>query len=228
MAHVTLKSQPYSMNLSSRGAVALVLILCLRGINLFAGPMQGPAIKYSIYDRDPDTGNGPIVFLSPGGQTSYLSDFNLLEKGYDPLTMKITAARITFAFADDNGDSGYEYASVWLGGSIWKRNFEVDGNHTDAPNNYDYYYQEWNISNTADTAFLSSLQSSGILNYKVKTTAPTNGTVGDFYLKIAQLEIQTECIVKAAEGGSTALLMFASILGMGWLRMRVRRGTIPI
>jgi len=209
------------MNLSSRGAVALVLILCLRGINLFAGPMQGPAIKYSIYDRDPDTGNGPIVKLSPGGQTTYKSDFNLLEKGYDPLTMKITAARITFAFADDNDDLGDEYASVWLGGSPWKSNFEVGGNHTDAPNNYDYYYQEWNISNAADTAFLTSLNS-GILSYKVKTTG------GDFYLKIAQLEINTECIVKAAEGGSTALLMFASILGMGWLQKRLRRGTIPI
>ncbi|MBE7537901.1 MAG: hypothetical protein HS122_05770 [Opitutaceae bacterium] len=213
------------MNLSSRGAVALVLILCLRGINLFAGPMQGPAIKYSIYDRDPDTGNGPIKFLSAGEK--YASDFNLLEKGFDPLTMKITAARVTFAFADDNGDQGKEYASVWLGASLWMNNTEVDGNHNNAPANYDYYYEEWNISNSADLAFLTSLNS-GILYYSVESTNPSGRTAGDFYLKIAQLEINTECIVKAAEGGSTALLMFASILGMGWLQKRLRRGTIPI
>lgn len=210
------------MNLPSRAAAVLGLLIGLGATSLFAGPMQGPAIKYSIYDRDPDTGNGPIEFLSAG--ETYRSDFNLLEKGYDPLTMKITAARVTFAFADDNGDSGAEYATVWLGTNKMLNNQEVDGNHTSAPLNYDYYYQEWSISNTADLAFLSSL-SSGILNYKVKSTT-SGGVCGDFYLKIAQLEIDTECIVKAAEGGSTALLMGFSILGMFWHRLR-RRHTCP-
>ncbi|MBP7141183.1 MAG: hypothetical protein KBA71_04705 [Opitutaceae bacterium] len=209
------------MNLPPRAVAALGLLLGLGVTSLIAGPIQGPAIKYSIYDRDPDTGNGPIEFLSAG--ETYLSDFNLLEKGFDPLTMKITAARVTFAFADDNGDSGAEYATVWLGADkmVTVKNQEVDGNHTDAPLNYDYYYQEWSITNSSDLTFLTSLQS-GILNYKVKSTTK-NGVCGDFYLKIAQLEIDTECIVKAAESGSTALLLGFSILGMFWHRLRRSR-----
>lgn len=207
------------MNLPSRAIAVLGLLIGLGATSLFAGPMQGPAIKYSIYDRDPDTGNGPIEFLSAG--ETYRSDFNLLEKGFDPLTMKITAARVTFAFADDNGDRRDEYATVYLGTDIMLDNQEVNGNHTNAPLNYDYYYQEWSITNTSDLTFLTSLQS-GILNYKVMSTAPTGQKCGDFYLKIAQLEIDTECIVKAAESGSTAFLLGCSILGMFWQRFRRR------
>lgn len=211
------------MKLSFCTAATLFLFFGLGGANLLAGPMQGPAIKYSIYDRDPDDGNGPIRFLSSG--QSYSSDFNLLEKGYNPLTMQITAARITFAFADDgDSDKGKnaspEYATVYLGGKTWLNAQEVDGNHQNAPDNYDYYYQEWSISNPADVAFLNSL-ASGILTYKVKSVQG-----GDFYLKIAQLEIQTSSIVKAAEGGSTALLMVFSIAGMVWHCFRRKRDAI--
>ena len=210
------------MKLSFCTAATLFLFFGLGGANLLAGPMQGPAIKYSIYDRDPDTGNGPLTFLSAGQSTS--STFNLLEKGYNPLTMQITAARITFAFADD-GDSdkgknpSLEYATVYLGGKTWLSGQEINGNHQNAPNNYDYYYGEWSISNSTDVAFLNSL-ASGILTYKVKSTQ------GDFYLKIAQLEIQTTSIVKAAEGGSTALLMVFSIAGMVWHCFRRKRDAI--
>lgn len=211
------------MKLTFRAAATLLFLSALGGAGLYAGPMQGPAIKYSIYDRDNDTGNGPITFLTSG--QAYTSDFNLLEKGYDPLTMQITAARVTFAFADDR-DSGKEYATVYLGGVTWMNGstdaagkFEVDGNHTNAPANYDYYYQEWSASNAADVAFLNSLMS-GVMQYRVKNEG------GDFYLKIAQLEIDTCSIVRAAEGGSTALLMIFSITGLAWHCFRRRRDGI--
>ncbi len=208
------------MNPLSRTIAVLGLLIGLGATSLIAGPMQGPAIKYSIYDRDPDTGNGPIEFLSAG--ETYRSDFNLLEKGFNPLTMKITAARVTFAFADDNGDKRDEYATVYLGTEIMLENQEVNGNHNNAPLNYDYYYKEWSITNSSDLNFLTSLQS-GILNYKVLSTAPSGHKRGDFYLKIAQLEIDTECIVKAAESGSTALLLGLSFVGMFWQSYRRRK-----
>lgn len=208
------------MNPLSRAIAVLGLLIGLGATSLIAGPMQGPAIKYSIYDRDPDTGNGPIEFLSAG--ETYRSDFNLLEKGFNPLTMKITAARVTFAFADDNGDNRDEYATVYLGTEIMLENQEVNGNHNNAPLNYDYYYKEWSITNSSDLNFLTSLQS-GILNYKVLSTAPSGHKRGDFYLKIAQLEIDTECIVKAAESGSTALLLGLSFVGMFWHSYRRRK-----
>ncbi len=212
------------MKLPFCAAATFFFIFGASTASLLAGPMQGPAIKYSIYDRDPDSGNGPLVFLSSG--QSYSSTFNLLEKGYDPLTMQITAARITFAFADD-GDSDrakwgagkQEFADVTVGSMTFLTKQEVNGNHQNAPNNYDYYYGELSITNPSDIAFLDSLKS-GILSYKVTSNK------GDFYLKIAQLEINTGAIVTAAEGGSTALLMVVSIAGMVWHGFRRKRDPI--
>ena len=182
-------------------------------ISATAGPMPAANPSYNYVDRDPDSGNGPLIFLSTSGTQSYSSTFQIFAPGFfNASTMEITAARVTFAFADD-GDNSSEYVSVYLDGATWQPTVgqEIDGNHNNSPASFDYYSQTY--TKASDYNFLQSLQD-GILNYKVKVTS------GDVYLKIAQLEATIVMRSSVPDAGTTLGLLAATLAGMMILKRR--------
>jgi len=155
---------------------------------------------------DEDYGD-PLKFLH-SGSPSYSSTFNILIDGYDPNTMHVTSAVASFAFADD-GDSYLEYVDIYLGGSLFLGDQEVDGTHDNIPSSYDWYHG--NLSGT----MLANLQD-GVISYQVTVTS------GDTYLKRAKLVAQGE-YNRVPEGGSTAVLLGSALVGIGILGRRQRR-----
>lgn len=154
---------------------------------------------------DEDNGD-PLKFLR-SWDPSYSSTFNILNDGYNPLTMQVDSAVASFAFADD-GDSGLEYINVYLDGDLFLNGQEVDGTHQNVPVSYDWYHGS--LSGT----LLAGLQD-GVISYTVTVTG------GDTYLKRAKLVAEgsyrsTETSVP--DGGSTALLLGFGLAGIVALR----------
>lgn len=175
------------------------------------------ALTLTWEDRDPDTGAGPLKFLSEWN-TTYTSTFNLtnIAQPYDPNTMVITSAKVYFAFADDSksGDAE-EKVNIYLDGVSIVSGLEVNGLHPYSS----YAWYDFSVTGAA----LLSLQDDGILDYKVKLKN-TNGT-NDTYLKIAKLEAEGHLIPPPSvpDHGSVAGLLGGSLLGLAVLRRRLRR-----
>lgn len=148
----------------------------------------------------------PLKFLNSNNPT-YTSTFNILNAGYDPNTMVVTAATAWFAFADD-GDSQYEYVKVYLDGALFMGPIEVDGTHNNIPASYDWH------SGTLSGSFLASLQD-GIINYSVKVTS------GDTYLKrtklVAEGYARPSESPRVPEGGATIVMLGMSLAGLAGL-----------
>ena len=155
---------------------------------------------------DEDNGD-PLKFLR-SWDPSYSSTFNILNDGYNPLTMQVDSAVASFAFADD-GDIGLEYVNVYLDGNLFINAQEVDGTHQNIPVSYDWYHG--GLSGT----LLAGLQD-GVISYTVTVTA------GDAYLKRAKLvaegSYRTSETTSVPDGGSTALLLGFCLTGIVALR----------
>ena len=92
-------------------------------------------------DRDPDSGNGPLQFLSENGTTVFSSTFDITPAGFIPGTHLVDTINVKFAFSDDNSDSQSEYVDIFVGGfNIWN-DLEVDGTHANAPTSYEWFSQ---------------------------------------------------------------------------------------
>jgi VPDSG-CTERM motif len=181
-------------------------------------------------DRDPDSGNGPLKFLTESGNSSnrtYSSTFDI--SGYANFSdYNILSFEVTFAFADDS-DNGFEHVDITLGqnenGSlttIWDDR-EVDGSHADAPNSYDWL----SPLSFSSGALLLDLQADGILNYSVTIQSKDSWRVEDAYLKIAQLTAKAErkpvtTNTPVPDGGATLGLLGLGLMGLGALRRKLR------
>lgn len=155
---------------------------------------------------DEDNGD-PLKFLTPSNP-SYSSTFNILLDGFNPATMQVNSAVASFAFADD-GDSAYEYVNIYLDNTLFLGPIEVDGTHANIPTSYDWH------SGALSGSLIGSLNADGILNYTVTVTS------GDTYLKRAKLVAQGG--YKVPDGGTTVLLLGASLTGLAALSRKFAR-----
>ncbi len=180
-------------------------------------------------DRDPDSGNGPLQFLSENGTTVFSSTFDITTAGFIPGTHLVDTINVKFAFSDDNSDSQTEYVDIFLGSGLTKTkiwdNLEVDGTHTNAPTSYEWFSQ--NLS--GNLLLLGDLNADGIIAYKVTIqnldTSWCSNTE-DTYLKIAQLTATGNLKPRTTgtpvpDGGATLGLFGLGLLGLGAIRRKL-------
>ena len=161
-------------------------------------------------DRDPDSGNGPLKFLTENNRT-FSSTFNILDNGYNPATMVVQSATVKFAFADDSANDAEEFVNIYLDNTLFQAMLEVDGIHPFSS----YAWYQFSVTG----AHLASLQD-GILDYKVKLQN-TSGT-NDTYLKIAQLDA-TGTTRSVPDHSSTIPLLAFGLMGLASLRQWLNR-----
>ncbi len=180
-------------------------------------------------DRDPDTGVGPLKYLSVGGTTSYTSTFNIADAGYDPTKHVIDSIIAKFAFADDadrkdgdkSGQDKEEYVDVILGSVTLWNDLEVDGDHDSPTSSYDWWITDnlfGNLTIKNDLAF------DGIISYSVAIQDKKGSK--DTYLKIAELCVTgdlkpTPDTQSVPDGGTTIALLGVSLLGLHGLRRKL-------
>lgn len=191
------------------------------------------ALTWSFSTLSVDT--PPIEFLS--GTGDYVrsttgpsgTQFNLLGAGgYNPATMLITSATVTFWFADDgDNDSNWnssskEYVDIFVNGTSVtgtkiKDNLEVNGAHG-GPGPYENFAPY--SANLQDFAGLIAALQDGVMEWEVKMR-----NSGDTYLKIAEItatgQIRTQNNVPDA--GSSVAMLGGALLVLGLLRRRLQR-----
>ena len=190
----------------------------------FSGAVSAGAITW--IDRDPNTGVGPLKYLSVDGNSTYSSTFDITTAGFVPGQFNIDSILVKFAFSDDatsadtgSGSDGFESVDITLGSlKIWN-DLEVDGDHSNAPLSYDWYSQ----SLFGNATILGDLNADGILNYSV-TIQNLSGSK-DTYLKIAELTVtgdpkRTTTGQSVPDGGATLALLGAALMGLGIIRRK--------
>ncbi len=174
-------------------------------------------------DRDPDSGNGPLEFLSENGTTVFSSTFNIIPAGFIPGTHLVDTINVKFAFSDDNSDSQTEYVDITVGGfKIWN-DLEVDGTHANAPTSYEWFSQGL----SGNLSILGDINADGVLAYSVKIQNLSNSWSGteDTYLKIAELTAGGDFKPRTTgtpvpDGGATLGLFGLGLLGLGAIRRK--------
>jgi len=157
------------------------------------------ALSFSDVDVDGNEGEPTYQYMASWSTSNWDKTFNLLTAGFDPATMEIISATVSFAFADtkwdraDNKSWKKEYATIVVGGETLWNNIEVDGSHKNEPFNYDWYSKGLNSS------LIAQLQD-GIIDYSVQAVS------GDFYLKEASLTVEAERSQVSDTGATLAML----------------------
>lgn len=213
---IKLKHSPMKLN---------QILLAASSLLAFSGAASAGAITW--VDRDPNTGVGPLQYLSVGGTSTYSSTFDITTVGFVPGQFNIDSILVKFAFADNatsadtgSGSDGFEYVDISLGSvKIWN-DLEVDGDHSNAPLSYDWYSQ----SLFGNATILGDLNADGILNYSV-TIQDLSGSKNT-YLKIAELTVtgdpkKTTTGQPVPDGGATLALLGATLMGLGVIRRKL-------
>lgn len=170
--------------------------------------VSASAITFTDVDVDGNNGEPHWVFLKQNGTQHWTNTFNLLDAGFDPLTMRIISATVSFAFADDS-DSSKEYADVFVNGEkLWDHQ-EVDGNHNNSPFSYDWY------STSLNSAAIAQLQD-GLLDYSVARDG------GDFYLKEASITVEAD-YTKVPDSGTTLAMFGLGVASLIILRRQMKK-----
>jgi hypothetical protein len=187
-------------------------LLLLAALTVFATNSNALTWSFSTVSVD----SPPLKFLQSGDST-YTSttgltgtQFNLLGAGYNPATMVITSATVTFWFADDDSD-GSETVDIYVNGTSVTgtrifNDLEVDGSHPAA--NFAPY-----SANLQDFAGLIADLQDGIMSYQVKRQD------GDTYLKIAEITA-TGNTTTVPDNGLTAAMLGLSLMGLFAARAR--------
>lgn len=175
------------------------------------------ALTFTDVDVDGNEGEPNWQYMATWSTPTWAKTFNLLTAGFDPETMEIISASISFAFADDNGDRSdnkfrkLEYASILVGGETLWNWIEVDGSHYNSPNSYDWY-------NSSLSANLVSQLQDGVIDYSVEAK------YGDFYLKEASLSVQAETRSQVSDTGTTLAMLGLGVASMVILRRQMAKG----
>lgn len=176
-------------------------------------------------DRDPDSGNGPLQFLSENGTTVFSSTFNIIPAGFIPGTHLVDTINVKFAFSDDDSDSQTEYVDITVGGfNIWN-DLEVDGTHVNAPTSYEWFSQGL----SGNMSILGDINADGILAYSVtiqNLDTSRRSYTEDTYLKIAELTAGGDFKPRTTgtpvpDGGATLGLFGLGLLGLGAVRRKL-------
>lgn len=169
------------------------------------------AITISDVDIDGLDGDPDWVYLKSNSHhspSSWSGTFDLLDGGFDPLTMQIISATISFAFADDY-DYGWEFAKVVVGPEANWDWLEVNGDHHNSPTSYDWY------STSLSAKQLMELQD-GVIDYSV------DARYGDFYLKEASLQAEVE--IRVPDSGMTIAMLGLGMATLAILRKQMKSG----
>jgi hypothetical protein len=166
-------------------------------------------------DRNPDTGNGPLQFLSENGTKSYSSFFDITTAGFVPGTHSAGSIDVKFAFADDQFFDVAETVDITFGGLLIWDDEQVDGTFLFAPTYYDWV----SGSLTVNLALLGDLNADGKLAYTVTIQDSNRGTA-DTWLKIAELTAAGSLVPgnngnAVPDGGATLGLFGLGLLGLG-------------
>lgn len=174
-------------------------------------------------DRDPDSGNGPLQFLSENDTTVFTSTFNIIPAGFIPGTHLVDTINVKFAFSDDDSDTQTEYVDITVGGfNIWN-DLEVDGTHANAPTSYEWFSQGL----SGNLSILGDINADGILAYSVRIqNLSTSWRAEDTYLKIAELTAGGDVKPRTTgtpvpDGGATLGLFGLGLLGLGAIRRKM-------
>ena len=159
-------------------------------------------------------GNAVYTSTSTSGGGNGPTQFNILGAGYNPASMVVTAATVTFWFADDANDGG-EQVDIYVNGTSVTgtrifQNLEVDGSHPDI--NFAAY-----SANLQDFAGLIAGIQDGIMEYQVRLLNGANG--GDTYLKVAGISA-TGSLKQVPDSGASVALFGLALLALGALRKR--------
>lgn len=164
---------------------------------------------------------------------NYSNTWDITTDGYNPLVNSIDGIQVWFAFADDRpgnfdgaetGDGGDapEHVDISLGGTrIWD-DLEVDGAHPYS--NYAFYTMV--LDPTLHASIFSDLSSDGRLGFNVELqellsdSGDSSKYQEDTYIKVANIRAwQDEPNQhKVPDGGTTLVLLGASLAGMAGLR----------
>jgi len=187
--------------------------------NFTTETVDTPPLKF-LYGA---TNNSNSVYTSTTGANG--TQFNLLGAGYNPATMIVTSATVTFWFADDESD-GAENVDIFVNGTnitgtkIFS-NLEVNGAHP-APNYAPY------SANLGDFAGLIAGLQDGIMEYQVRLLNGSNygSNGGDTYLKIASISATgtyRNVNNNVPDAGSSIALLGGALAALGLLRRRFLR-----
>lgn len=158
-------------------------------------------ISLAWYDID----LGPIdryVFIEEGD--AHKGRFNIKKDGFDPSSMVVDWAEVSFAFSDDERGDGPEKVTISLDGDkLWKRE-EVDGK---------FWRGTFDILSSGLTGdFLGSLQD-GILKYRIALKR------GDAYFEEGRL-LAFGSYKSVADTGATFSLFGLGLLALGVAKRR--------
>ena len=172
-------------------------------------------------DRNPDSGNGPLQFLSETGTESYSSFFDITTAGFVPGTHSATSIDVKFAFADDQLFDDAETVDIALGGLVIWDDEEVDGSFLFAPRFYDWV----SGSLTGKLTLLGDLNADSKLAYTV-TIQDGARNRADTWLKIAELTATGSLIPSTngnpvPDGGATLGLFGLGLFGLGAIRRKL-------
>lgn len=184
--------------------------------NFSTASVDAPPLKF----LQGATNNSNSVYTSTTGVNG--TQFNILGAGYNPATMVVTSATVTFWFADDESD-GAENVDIFVNGTSVTgtkifSNLEVNGTHPEA--NFAPY-----SANLQDFAGLLNSIQDGILEYQVRLLNGANG--GDTYLKLATITATGNYKNIPNNGvpdsGSTIALLGGALAALGLVRRRFSR-----
>ncbi|MDQ8186032.1 VPDSG-CTERM sorting domain-containing protein [Pelagicoccus sp. SDUM812002] len=174
------------------------------GISVYA---SANAITYTDVDVDGNEGEPHYQYLASWSFSTWSKTFNLLSSGFDPTTMEILSATVSFAFADDENDS-WDYSKIVVGGEdLWNWQ-DVDGSHQ-------YGYEWFTTSLSSDV--ISKLQD-GVIDYSVEAQ------YGDFYLKEAKIDAEVGYL-KVPDAGATLGMLGLGVATLLILRRQMSKGT---
>jgi hypothetical protein len=147
----------------------------------------------------------PLDFLK-WDDTSFTSSLNLASNGYNPATMNVTSATITFWFADDGSD-GSEQVDLYANGLQVANDLEVDGTIGSLATYASYTF------NLNSAGHLAAMQD-GVVDFGVYLVT------GDTYLKKVKIEA-TGGYKNVPDAGATSALLGLGVLGLVALRKRL-------
>lgn len=183
-------------------------LMKLRSLTALLGAIALAGVSHGAEFSDQFSGS-PLKSFN--GWNSYSETFNFLDHGYNPADMIVIGATAWFSFADDS-DNSQEWVDVTIGTTLVADNYEYDGTHNNAPNNYDK--QTYVLNGYAD--LIADLQD-GTIGFNVQSVG------GDGYLKIAKLKIYTDTrpTTSVPDGGATAALLGLGLIGLAAVRNRI-------
>lgn len=148
----------------------------------------------------------PYIAFLDGSPNSYTGSLDLATDGFNPATMDVQSATITFWFADDDRYDASEKVDITVNGVLVADNMEVDGLHPE--------------SSFASYAFVLNAAQINLLQDGVVDFTVTRANSGDTYFK--KVSITANGVTNSVpDASATSALLGLGVLGLVALRKRL-------